>query len=600
MAIAQKSATGNTGGTAVNPHTVTTSESPTPTAIGDLVVVLDFNDFYALSAMGTPVATGSPAMNAIPGATLDLGSSSGHIKGWYYYANTAGAQVISSTETGAHDEEKGLIAWVLGGAAASSPVDDATTTSGTAINPIASSVSPTTSDAYVLVATISISGNLSVGPYTTPSPLIEDAELSVDLDGVFAHAQLAASGATGTFTFTGNLSQPYGSVTIAIKTGGSTAAAPFQPPTFPDAQALRPGFATSVPPPLVGFMPWAKMPPLPEVADTPATTTVVSSRSSTWAVNQEVTSTRASTWSVFTPVPASTRSSTWAVNQAVVSTRASTWVVLATILSTRASTWRVLAAILSTRASTWAVKEAVVSTRASTWAVAATIVSTRASTWAVLATVVSTRASTWAVKAVVVSTRASTWDVLSLGTTIVSTRSSTWKVAATIVATRASTWAVKETVVATRASTWNVFTTTVSSRASTWSVLAAVVSTRASTWRVLAAIVSTRASTWKVGAIVVSTRATTWNVLTTVASTRSTTWSVLVAVVSTRSSTWRVLFAVVSTRSSTWAVASVLVVPVVDNPTAHIVVEGFSAHILGEPRAMIVGSHTRAHIETPR
>lgn len=215
--VYKKSATGNTSGTAAQP-TVTTSETPFPTLVGDLVVVLHLNDFYALSAMPTPVATGSPTMNAITGATLDLGSSSGHIKGWWYVANTAGAQTITATETGLHDEEKGLIVYVFGGADTTSPIDAAATSNGTAINVISPSVSPTTSDAYLIVANFSAGGNTSVGPYTTPSPLTEDGEISVDLDGVFASTQLAASGATGTFTFTGSGSnQVYGGVTIAIK-----------------------------------------------------------------------------------------------------------------------------------------------------------------------------------------------------------------------------------------------------------------------------------------------------------------------------------------------------------------------------------------------
>ena len=66
MAIAIKSAT--VTASAAAPVSVTTSEAPSATASGDVVVVIHGNDYYALTNMATPTATGSPTMNSIVNA----------------------------------------------------------------------------------------------------------------------------------------------------------------------------------------------------------------------------------------------------------------------------------------------------------------------------------------------------------------------------------------------------------------------------------------------------------------------------------------------------------------------------------------------------
>jgi hypothetical protein len=147
VAIAISSITSGTDTGASATVSVTTSESPTTTKVGDLVVVVYANDFYALSNMGTPSATGTPTMNAIAGATGDGGSNEAHIKAWWYVANTAGAQTVSATETGAHDEEKSITAYVLTGADTTTPVDAAagnTSTTTITTSQVAPAVSPTT------------------------------------------------------------------------------------------------------------------------------------------------------------------------------------------------------------------------------------------------------------------------------------------------------------------------------------------------------------------------------------------------------------------------------------------------------------------------
>jgi hypothetical protein len=231
VAIAISSITSGTDTGASATVSVTTSESPTTTKVGDLVVVVYANDFYALSNMGTPSATGTPTMNAIAGATGDGGSNEAHIKAWWYVANTAGAQTVSATESGAHDEEKSITAYVLTGADTTTPVDAAagnTSTTTITTSQVAPAVSPTTTNAF-LICQITAGGGAAAASYTTPSPLTEQFEIHAgSISGVGATNQLSASGSTGTFTFTAASSTAYSSCSIAIKT--ATAASATYPP----------------------------------------------------------------------------------------------------------------------------------------------------------------------------------------------------------------------------------------------------------------------------------------------------------------------------------------------------------------------------------
>jgi hypothetical protein len=233
VAISKKSVTSgtNTGTTAT--VSVTTSETPSATAVGDLVVVFHLNDFYTTTTMGTPTATGSPTLTAITGGSADGGSNLGHINGWWYVANTAGAQTITVTETGAHDEEKGLIAYVLGGANTTTPIDNATNASGvSSTSDVAPSASPATADAFVIALTCSGGGAFSTG-YTTPAPLTEDIDFTVGgLSAAAGSAQLSASGATGTYTFTASTSIPWSAVTVTLRTGTAVAAPIVRPVVF--------------------------------------------------------------------------------------------------------------------------------------------------------------------------------------------------------------------------------------------------------------------------------------------------------------------------------------------------------------------------------
>jgi hypothetical protein len=203
VAVSIKSITSAANATAAATFTCTTSETPAVTLVGDLVVVLHSNDFYALTNMSTPSATGSPTMNSI--GSVDGGSNEGHTTAWWYLANTGGAQTVTATETGVHDEEKALVVIVLSGADTASPIDG---TPASTFNVTGStshtipSISPATSTAYEIVIDATGGGN-AASSYSAPSYTGSlYFSISTFFSGEIFTRQLAASGATGTTTIT--------------------------------------------------------------------------------------------------------------------------------------------------------------------------------------------------------------------------------------------------------------------------------------------------------------------------------------------------------------------------------------------------------------
>ena len=208
---------------------VTTSESPTATQVGDLVLVIHSNDFYTLANMPTPTATGSPTLTNIVDA--DGGTNQGHIRCWWYRANTGGAQTVSVTETGAHDEEKFMAVYVLAGADTSAtPIDGTPATNSSSTqqtSQVCNSITTANTDSLCFQALCAGSG-VAAPSYTPPGGTTKQYDEHV---GGGSHGggtiQLVASGATGTFTWTIPPSgTPYASATFAVKNG--TAAAPVQ------------------------------------------------------------------------------------------------------------------------------------------------------------------------------------------------------------------------------------------------------------------------------------------------------------------------------------------------------------------------------------
>ena len=230
MAISLKSVTINKATSAT--VAVTTSESPSATSSGDLVVVIHFNDFYNLSNMPTPTATGSPTLTAVTNGTADAGANQAHVKSYTYTANTGGAQTISVTETGTADEEKALVAYVLGDADTGSPIDIAgNNTAAVDTDPWdLTSITTTLTDDY-LIAHAGV-GPLGLSTMVVPGAMTERYNSAAAMPhAAGATEQLSVSGATGTKSFNPDPGRAWAGVLIAIKTA-SGAPPPTTTPTF--------------------------------------------------------------------------------------------------------------------------------------------------------------------------------------------------------------------------------------------------------------------------------------------------------------------------------------------------------------------------------
>ena len=227
MTTAIRSVTSNTNNGSSPTVAVTTSESPSATQVGDLVVVIHCNDFYALSNMPTPTATGSPTLTAITNGAADGGTDLAHVKSYTYVANTAGAQTISVTETGSANEEKAIIAYVLAGADTSTPIDVAgnDTSAVEQSNWVLSAVSPTSSDAFLIGHCNSGGPGATANGHGSPGSMTERYDSGDTRPNIVgATEQLSASGSTGTRTFTaGTADRPWGGVLIAIRTASGEA-----------------------------------------------------------------------------------------------------------------------------------------------------------------------------------------------------------------------------------------------------------------------------------------------------------------------------------------------------------------------------------------
>lgn len=231
MAIASRIwVVGTNTGSSATVSADTTSGTGTTPQTGDLCVVIYCNDYYALSNMGTPSVTAGSSftLTAVTNGTADNGNLNAHVKCYTGTVAANGHFTISATESGSADEEKSILVWVLSGADTATPIDGGS--SGAANNvgtstasQDAPSVTPSGSDAF-LICHVNSGTGAAAASYTHPTGMTELTEIHVGgLSGDVAYLQLAASGATGTKTFTASTATPYAAVSLAIKTASSGA-----------------------------------------------------------------------------------------------------------------------------------------------------------------------------------------------------------------------------------------------------------------------------------------------------------------------------------------------------------------------------------------
>lgn len=189
----------------------------TVSVVGDLVVVIQMDDFYTLAGLSTPGGT------AVGGGwtlvdSYDGGSNGNHMKVWTGTVTTAnGTVTVPFTHT---DQERYAAIFVMP-SAAFDVAAHATGTSSTSF--VAPSVSASGSDDLIICAWCNTSGNTTIN-ITSPGSMTAYTERDVATFITYraASEQLTASGASGTRTASSNLAQPYLAATIAIKSVSGT------------------------------------------------------------------------------------------------------------------------------------------------------------------------------------------------------------------------------------------------------------------------------------------------------------------------------------------------------------------------------------------
>lgn len=211
MAITISSVTTNAVGGTGSSISVTTPAA----SVGDLLIIILSNDYYALSDLALFGTTPSTTATEITNFDDDGGNLNKHVKAWWAPVTTAGAVTVNC-DTGHSDEEKTLAVYVLTGADTSNPIDGAansgTQASGTSV--VAPAVSPSGSNDLLIC-------HLQIDMVTITPPGTMTNQYNVT-DGTFTRSygatqQLSASGSTGTRTFTSGATTSWVASTMAIK-----------------------------------------------------------------------------------------------------------------------------------------------------------------------------------------------------------------------------------------------------------------------------------------------------------------------------------------------------------------------------------------------
>lgn len=196
--------------------------------VNDLIIILHGNDFYALSNMQVPTVGGVNA-TAITNASADAGSSNAHTIGYGFVVTSAGDVTVQATETGAHDEDKVLIVWVLPGADIVNWIDGGAAGAAGSFSATGQSsfvltgVTPVGADAFLLYHMNSGGGSSAGFPFGNPAGTTEAYDAATGgISYTGGYQQLAASGATGTRTITSGAGSPsWSGLLMAIKTASA-------------------------------------------------------------------------------------------------------------------------------------------------------------------------------------------------------------------------------------------------------------------------------------------------------------------------------------------------------------------------------------------
>lgn len=189
------------------------------TAVGDVLVAIHANDYYAAAALGKPTSPSGVGTWTDIGSVVNAGTERPHMRAAWAVVTTAGARTVSATST--NDACHGLAVYVFRGADQTNPID----ASGSAFNGTTrttsftlTAISPTTADACLIAAYLAGSGAFAQGNLGTPSGMTGHTEMDMTYSTMAVNHQfLSASGSTGTRVASSTQSDYFAGMMIAVK-----------------------------------------------------------------------------------------------------------------------------------------------------------------------------------------------------------------------------------------------------------------------------------------------------------------------------------------------------------------------------------------------
>lgn len=197
-------------------------------AVGDLLVLIHANDWYAATNLTTP--TGTAASTWTLQDTFDGGTSQSHIKIWTAPVTTAGAQTVLPNGS-TTDEERGAALWRIPNAV----FDVANHANGAAsASHVAPSLTPASTDEiYCCLWTNNQGASNATYNYTYPGGAfvgLTERDVSTIATFGFGYEPITSGVATGTRTATASTAgQAWCAAAVLVKAGAVAAAAPYVP-----------------------------------------------------------------------------------------------------------------------------------------------------------------------------------------------------------------------------------------------------------------------------------------------------------------------------------------------------------------------------------
>lgn len=189
---------------------------PSGTVDGDLLFAVHWQD-----PDGAPASQTASGWTQV-GSTQD--NANGSTKLWRKAASSEGA---SYTFGGDASGSSVVIVIRVDGHNAASPIDAGPSfgTGATSTSHVAPDISPAGSDSLLVCGAYGLVAGSETRTYTAPGTMTEQADLQPSglwVVGTLATQSLAASGATGTRTFTLSASKPWNTFSVAIASAAST------------------------------------------------------------------------------------------------------------------------------------------------------------------------------------------------------------------------------------------------------------------------------------------------------------------------------------------------------------------------------------------